>query len=1189
MVYLKSIDAIGFKSFADHTDVQFDKGVTAIVGPNGSGKSNITDAIKWVLGEQSAKSLRGSKMEDIIFSGAEHRNAQNYAEVQLKLDNKARKLQVDSDDIVVTRRLYRSGESEYYLNNDKARLRDITELFLDSGLGKEAFSIISQGRVDEILNAKPIDRRQILEESAGVLKYKKRKAESLQKLDHTEDNLTRVEDILYDLEGRVEPLKAEASIAKEYLKLSEEMKQSDVIVTVNDIDQYSEDNRQLDQKLNDLKSQQADKEAKQAQINKYIQKQKSQRQQIDNDIEQLNYNLIKATEEYEKFTGRLNVLEERKRSQSETNARFEEELDNLHQELKNAHNEKADITQQITALKEKQKELNSSIHQLESQLYVSDEQHDEKLESIKNEYYELMSEQSDVNNDIRFLEHTIKENEAKKSRLDSRLVEAFNQLKALQSEISNTERNHQATVKQLSDIETQISQLEQQLSKAKQTQTEYEDKLYQAYRYTDKMRARIESLETQEEDYTYFFNGVKHVLKAKNDNLQGIHGAVAEVINVPSELTQAIETALGASLQHIIVDSEKDGRQAIQFLKQKGLGRATFLPLNVIKSRQLSNNIRHIAENTNGFINVASDAIKVNSQYQAVVENLIGTTIIVDNLKHANELARAIQYKTRIVTLEGDIVNPGGSMTGGGARKTKSILSQKDELTTMRNQLKDYESQTQDFEKQLQKHKNEVEHLSETYFKMSQQYNEVKEQSHNEALELDRLKTQEAHIKDEHEEFEFEKNDGYQSENSRITLTEKQERLTIIQGKLKQLETDIERYTQLSKEGKENTTQVQQQLNQKRSDLAVIKERINAQKASLERTDKQIETINKQLTNVDDKIKLFNSDEMMGEQAFEKLQQQIKSKENDRQSITDQLKQLKKERIDVNEDVESHEATLQECHQDLLSIESFYQDIKAQQSKLDVLINHAIDHLNDEYQLTVERARSEFSSETPIDALRKKVKLTKMSIEELGPVNINAIEQFEELNERYTFLDEQRTDLREAKQTLEQIISEMDQEVKGRFKETFLQVQAHFTTVFQSLFGGGHAKLELTDDDYLSAGVDIIVQPPGKKLQHLSLLSGGERALSAIALLFAILKVRSAPFVILDEVEAALDEANVIRYAQFLKELSIQTQFIVITHRKGTMEYSDRLYGVTMQESGVSKLVSVNLNTIDEVMKEEQA
>ena len=527
MVYLKSIDAIGFKSFADHTNVQFDKGVTAIVGPNGSGKSNITDAIKWVLGEQSAKSLRGAKMEDIIFSGAEHRKAQNYAEVKLKLDNQSKKLQIDSDELVVTRRLYRSGESEYYLNNDRARLKDIIEIFLDSGLGKEAFSIISQGRVDEILNAKPIDRRQIIEESAGVLKYKKRKAESINKLDHTEDNLTRVEDILYDLEGRVEPLKEEAAIAKEYQQLSKQMEQSDVIVTVHDIDQYNEDNRQLDNRLNELKSQQADKEAQQAQINQLLQKFKGERQQIDHDIEKLNYELVKTTETYEQLAGKLNVLEERKKNQSETNARYEEELENLNEHIKSIDEEKRQNEEILSELKDKQKQLNKEVQDLESLLYVSDEQHDEKLEEIKNNYYTLMSEQSDVNNDIRFLEHTINENEAKKSRLDSRLVEAFNQLKEIQNNITETEKNYKASKKEMSEAEQQINRLEKELTASKKLQSEYEDKLYQAYRYNEKLKSRIDSLATQEEDYTYFFNGVKHILKAKNNELNGIHGAVA--------------------------------------------------------------------------------------------------------------------------------------------------------------------------------------------------------------------------------------------------------------------------------------------------------------------------------------------------------------------------------------------------------------------------------------------------------------------------------------------------------------------------------------------------------------------------------------------------------------------------------------------------------------------------------------
>ena len=1189
MVYLKSIDAIGFKSFADHTNVQFDKGVTAIVGPNGSGKSNITDAIKWVLGEQSAKSLRGSKMEDIIFSGAEHRKAQNYAEVKFKLDNHSKKLQIDSDELVVTRRLYRSGESEYYLNNDRARLKDIIEIFLDSGLGKEAFSIISQGRVDEILNAKPIDRRQIIEESAGVLKYKKRKAESINKLDHTEDNLTRVEDILYDLEGRVEPLKEEAAIAKEYQQLSKQMEQSDVIVTVHDIDQYTEDNTKLDQRLNELKSQQADKEAQQAQVNQLLQKFKGERQQVDSDIEKLNYELVKTTETYEQLAGKLNVLEERKKNQSETNARYEEELENLNAQIESIDHEKQQNEETLNELKDKQKHLNKEVQDLESILYVSDEQHDEKLEEIKNNYYTLMSEQSDVNNDIRFLEHTINENEAKKSRLDSRLVEAFNQLKEIQNNINETEKSYKISKKALTEAEQHIHRIEKDLTKSKKQQSEYEDKLYQAYRYNEKLKSRIDSLATQEEDYTYFFNGVKHILKAKDNELRGIHGAVAEVIDVPSQMTQAIETALGASLQHVIVDNEKDGRQAIQFLKQRNLGRATFLPLNVIKPRHIASDIKEIARQTEGFINIASDAVNVSSKYQSVIENLLGNTIIVNDLKHANELARAIRYRTRIVTLEGDVVNPGGSMTGGGARKSKSILSQKDELSKMRHQLEDYQRQTADFERHFKELKDKSEQLSEQYFDASQQYNTLKEKVHHHELELDRLKTQETHLKNEHEEFEFEKNDGYQSDKSKETLTQKQARLSEIQQQLTELESEIERYTQLSKEGKESTTKTQQQLHQKQSDLAVVKERIKSQKVEIERLVKQQESTQQQIKTVEEKIRLFNSDEMMGEQAFEDLKSQIQEQEEARDQLNQQHEELKQQRINLNETIENNESQLQVCHQDILAIENHYQDIKAKQSKLDVLINHAIDHLNDVYQLTVERARALYESNEPIESLRKKVKLTKMSIDELGPVNLNAIEQFEDLNERYTFLNEQRTDLREAKETLEQIINEMDREVEGRFKETFHAVQDHFTTVFKQLFGGGQAELRLTEDDYLSAGVDIIVQPPGKKLQHLSLLSGGERALSAIALLFAILKVRSAPFVILDEVEAALDEANVIRYAQYLNELSEQTQFIVITHRKGTMEFSDRLYGVTMQESGVSKLVSVNLNTIDEVMKEEQA
>ena len=844
MVYLKSIDAFGFKSFAEHTNVEFDEGVTAIVGPNGSGKSNITDAIKWVLGEQSAKSLRGAKMEDIIFSGAEHRKAQNYAEVRLRLDNHSGKLQVDQDEITVTRRLYRSGESEYYLNNDRARLKDIIDLFLDSGLGKEAFSIISQGRVDEILNAKPIDRRQILEESAGVLKYKKRKAASVQKLDQTEDNLNRVEDILYDLEGRVEPLREEAAIAKEYKHLTKEMEQSDVIVTVHDIESYNQNINELDTTLNQLKSKQEAKEAEKSQHARTIEKNKGERYRLDEVIESLNQRLVDATEAVEKYNGQLNVLEERQKNQSATNARFEEEQANLADQIAQLEEEKTQAQDQLQTLVTKQKDLTTEINKYESQLYVTDEQHDEKLEEIKDQYYTLISEQSDVNNDIRFLEHTIQENETKQSRLDSRLLDVYEQLKTIQADITQTQQNFDEAQGKLKKVERDLSQCEQQLTQTKAQQNE--DKLHQAYRYNEKLKSRIDSLATQQEEYSFFFNGVKHILKAKNDKLTGIHGAVADVIQVPSQLTKAIETALGASLQHVIVNSEKDGRAAIQYLKQQGLGRATFLPLNVIQPRHLATDIYRTAQQATGFMSVAAEAINTDQQYEKVIQNLLGNTIIVDDLKNANALARDIKYRTRIVTLEGDIVNPGGSMTGGGDRKSKSILAQKDELTTLRQQLSDYQQQTTTFEQQYKALKTQSDELSEQYFTYSKDYNEVKKVAYEYELELDKLRKSEAHIKNEHEEFEFEKNDGYQSETSKATLQNKKKRLAEITEALAQLENDIEVYTKLSKEGKESVTQMQQQLHQKQSDMAVVKERLKGQRQTVERIDKQLQSATEQ-------------------------------------------------------------------------------------------------------------------------------------------------------------------------------------------------------------------------------------------------------------------------------------------------------------------------------------------------------
>lgn len=1187
MVNLKSINAYGFKSFAEPTHIEFDKGVTAIVGPNGSGKSNITDAIKWVLGEQSARILRGSKMEDIIFSGAKHRNAQNSAEVQLCLDNRQGLLNIDEEDVTITRRLYRNGDSAFFINNERRRLKDITELFLDSGLGKEAFSIISQGRVDEVLNAKPTNRRQIIEETAGVLKYKKRKEASLEKLSQTEDNLVRVEDILYDLEGRVEPLKEEAAIAREYLKLSETLKESDIQVTVHDIQSYKDQIAQYDHSLNDLKSEQEIAKSKKQNINHTIQKYKGERFDIDQQLETLNHDLVEITGEIEKLTGQYHLIEERQKNQSQTNARIEEEQESLKIERTSVESEIETTKATLSQLKSQRTTLIESIEALETLLFEADEDAEGKIEALKDKYYQLITEQSEINNDIRFLSRTLEEHDKKQSRLDSKLQEAYHQLQEATENMRQIDKDKKDKQRQIDDINDKIKQIEEQLTSVKQNYTENEEKLHQAYRYTDKIKSRIDAMDAREDDMGAYYQGVKAVLKS-NQPLKGIHGAVAQKIDVPTDYTTAIEIALGASLQHVIVDDEKSARQAIQFLKTKKLGRATFLPLSVIKGNFLDRHIIEKVSDQEGFIAVASELVHFDDRYRAIVEKLLGRTLVVDTLEHANHIAKRIQYQTRIVTLEGDVVNPGGAMTGGNQQKRQSVLSQKEELKRLKDQYDTYIQQTKQLEKSCKAQKQEQDQLSQSYVAYQQEYNELKQQQHELSLKYDRYHDIEQRLKNEHEEFEFEKNDGYERSQSIETLEAKKDRKDTIAQQLETLEKEINQLTKTTKLQQQERNQKQAECHQQQSDLAVVKEKITTQNNQLKRLQQSLDRIQSQNQKLEDQLQIVNSDDVNDATTLEKIEKRIQTLKTQKEDLTTKQEEWRHKRQQLEDLIESNEHALENTHQTVLSIENQYQDIKTAQSKLDVLIDHAFEHLDERYHMTFEYAAQNYTiNEENIDALRQKVKLTQMSIEELGPVNIKAIEQFEEVNERYTFLTSQQKDLREAKETLEQIIKEMDQEVTERFKTTFHAIQEQFEVVFQTLFDGGQAELTLTEDDYLTAGIDIQVQPPGKKLQHLSLLSGGERALSAIALLFAILKVRSAPFVILDEVEAALDEANVLRYASYLKELSKTTQFIVITHRKGTMEYCDRLYGVTMQELGVSKLVSVNLNTIDDMLEEE--
>lgn len=1180
MVYLKSIDAYGFKSFAEHTHVDFDNGVTAIVGPNGSGKSNITDAIKWVLGEQSAKSLRGSKMEDVIFNGSKERKKCQYAEVKLTLDNHSRKLNIDEDTITVERRLYRNGDSEYYLNKERTRLKSVLDLFLDSGLGKEAFSIISQGKVDEVLNAKPSDRRYLIEEAAGVLKYKKRKKEATQKLDETEQNLNRVEDIVFDLEARVEPLREEAAIAEEYIALKEEMKKSDITVTVYDIESLNKDFKKLEQEIEHFQYQKEQKTNELDAMTFELNEKKKSRDQISNQIQNDNKALVDATESLERFTGQLEVLKERQKNSDATNERLEEEKQASQMRINKITEQIKEIDVELKEFKDRYQALVQEINGLEGQLSNKEGTFEEKIEQLKDRYYQLMTEQSDINNDIRFLEDKLATHQEKQSRLDGRQKEVYEELQRVWEDKSTYTEKLQSVEKELQETTEKYKSDHKLLKSKEQAYKDTESKLYQAYRYTEQMKTRINTLKSMQDEYSGFYSGVKHVLKEKS--LNGIEGAVAEIIDTPSKLTTAIEIALGASLQHIIVKEEKDARLAIKYLKDKKLGRATFLPMNVVKKRFIPQSVIEQINDQQGFITVASDGVKYDEKYRNIVEHLLGSTIIAKDLETANQLARLIQFKHRIVTLEGDVITPGGAMTGGGKEKKASLLSQKDELKTTEDKYQNFMQQTTQIEENVKVLKQEVQNIEQSLTETQEKGTELRAKEHEVTLQLDAVLAKEKRLKDENETFEFEKNDGYNFVKGQETLQEKQNKLVNIKQDIEKIDNEINQLNASLSHSKDSEKTIQNTLNEKRSNLAVEKERNRLKEQDKKRLKEDLNEYEHTLTKINDQIELINSDDYMGSGQFEKVESQIQLFTDKKQEIETKMMDNQNKYKSIQEEIEQIEHDTQSMHQSISGLETGLQDMVSKHSKIDIMIEHQLTHLNETYQLTFEKAQSLYEMPEDISEARKTVKLTKMSIDELGHVNLNAIEQFKEVNERYTFLSDQRTDLLEAKETLEQVILEMDGEVSTRFKETFDEVNHHFGNVFKSLFNGGRAELQLTDKDILDAGVEIVVQPPGKNRQYLSLLSGGERALSAISLLFAILKARTAPFVILDEVEAALDEQNVIRYAEYLDQLKSETQFIVITHRKGTMSYADSLYGVTMQEAGISKLVSVNLKSIKE-------
>ncbi|WP_339227679.1 chromosome segregation protein SMC [Oceanobacillus sp. FSL K6-2867] len=1186
-MYLKRLESVGFKSFAERINVEFVPGVTAVVGPNGSGKSNITDAIRWVLGEQSAKSLRGSKMEDIIFQGSETRKALNVAEVTLVLDNQDKRVPLDYEEISVTRRVYRSGDSEFYINKQSCRLKDIIDLFMDSGLGREAFSIISQGKVEEILSSKAEERRTIFEEAAGVLKYKQRKKKAEYKLAETQENLNRVEDIIHEIEQQINPLKQQAETAKMYLELKDKLKKKEISYLLAEIEQL---HYEWKKQLNQLEKEKLTESALKSMIQKKeaeIEKQNQAVQRLDEEIEAMQENLLTATEQLEKYEGKKQLLDERSKHFGENKYKLEMQKKESTSRIGELEKQLVKEKQLLVQLQRDRKKYKEQARELDSKLNTSQESISEQIEDLKSDYIELLNKQAAKRNEKQSIAQQLQQIDGKKEKQANKFQDLIEQREQLSKEKNRLEASYKNQKSSFSVIESDVKQIKLNLESERILFQESQTKLYQGYQYIEKLKSKKEMLEEMKEDFQGFFHGVKAILKAREDKkLENIYGAVIELIDVPKKFITAIETALGGQAQHIVVTDDLAARKAIAWLKKTNNGRATFLPLASIQERFITQDMLVKINGHPGFHGIASNLVHTNEPYQKAVNHLMGHVIVAQDLKEANEIAGLVNRRFRVVTLEGDVVNPGGSMSGGAQKKTnQSLFTREQDLQEITEKIEGFQQKIFQFESIVQGKKQLIKELEDdlrTKESMISSEQATLQKLHSEWKQVEMKLSS---INDSLSIYDQDKQQ-FAEDSEELTQRAKSltEELAALKVQLDSIQKKIDSLTNEEAAFKENKQMMQDNLHQLQIQIAEQEERVKFQREKTSTTEEQLEKIKEQHHQYAKELNNLLEIEQSIE-TEEEVDAGIAASKQEKEMLTNKIQQKRTERAEQTKFVQDAETERKEESKKLQILQEAIQQKEVHAGRLDVGLESRLNHLQTEYTITYEKAKQLYEKAEDAEEAKTIVNELKLQIDRLGTVNLGAIEEYERISERYTFLSEQRNDLVEAKETLYTVIDEMDEEMKKRFDETFNKIKDEFHDVFKQLFGGGYAELKLTNPkNLLDTGVDIIAQPPGKKLQHLGLLSGGERALTAIALLFAILRIRPVPFCILDEVEAALDEANVARFAKYVKLYSDNTQFIVITHRKGTMEEADVLYGVTMQESGVSRLVSVRLEDTKELI-----
>ena len=1178
-MYLKEIEIQGFKSFADKTKVVFDQGVTAVVGPNGSGKSNITESLRWALGESSVKSLRGGKMPDVIFAGTESRKPLNYASVIVTLDNEDGFIKDAGQVIKVERHIYRSGDSEYRIDGKKVRLRDVHDLFLDTGLGRDSFSIISQGKVEEIFNSKPEERRAIFEEAAGVLKYKTRRKETESKLQQTQDNLDRLEDIIFELDNQIKPLAKQAENARKFLNLDGQRKAIYLDVLVAQIKENKAELELTEEELTQVQELLTSYYQKREELEEENQTLKKKRQDLQAEMAKDQGSLMDLTSLISDLERKLALskLESEQVALNQQEAQIR--LATLEDKRKVLSKEKAEKEANLEQLEKSLAENNKELNRLEAELLAFSDDPDQMIELLRERFVALLQEEADVSNQLTRIENEL-ENSRQLSQKQADQLEKLKEQLATAKEKASQQQAELETAKE--QVQKLLADYQASAKEQEEQKVSYQAQQSQLFDRLDSLKnkqARAQSLENILRNHSNFYAGVKSVLQEKA-RLGGIIGAVSEHLTFDVHYQTALEIALGASSQHIIVEDENAATKAIDFLKRNRAGRATFLPLTTIKARTISSQNQDAIASSPGFLGMADELVSFDKRLEAIFKNLLATTAIFDTVEHARAAARQVRYQVRMVTLDGTELRTGGSYAGGANRQNNSIFI-KPELEQLQKEIAEEEADLRSEEASLKTLQDEMAVLAERLEAIKSQGEQARIQEQGLYLAYQQTNQQVEELetlwKLQEEELNRLSEGDWQADKEKC-----QERLATIASEKQNLEAEIEEIKSNKNAIQERYQNLQEQISQAR----LLKSELQGQKryevTDIERLGKELDNLNLEQEEIQrllqekvDNLEKVDTD-LLSQQAEEaktqkaNLQQGLIRKQFELDDIEGQL-----------DDIASHLDQARQQNEEWIRKQT---RAEAKKEKVSERLRYLQAQLTDQYQISYTEALEKAHELENLNLAEQEVKDLEKAIRSLGPVNLDAIDQYEEVHNRLDFLNSQRDDILSAKNLLLETIAEMNDEVKERFKSTFEAIRESFKVTFRQMFGGGQADLILTEGDLLTAGVEISVQPPGKKIQSLNLMSGGEKALSALALLFSIIRVKTIPFVILDEVEAALDEANVKRFGDYLNRFDKDSQFIVVTHRKGTMAAADSIYGVTMQESGVSKIVSVKLKDLEETV-----